>query len=143
MIHDYKKALTKEDLYKIVFDDVCHKYGYDRKQVDTLMKKDAQFRHRVSDYLTPHLTGRPTPVKQKKLGEGEGQRCYNISLFYGCYPKRINTDDDRLRHLQKLYTTEDINKTTYLDLAKVLSVKEEAVSKVFMDDPAIMEVCFL
>ena len=75
MEHDYNKALTKDDLYELVFDEVCNKFGYDRTKAKDLIKNNDQFRQRVGDSISPFLRGRATPLKKSKLGEGEGQRC--------------------------------------------------------------------
>ena len=128
MKHDYKVALTKEDLYKIVFDEVCSRYNYPREQAKTLLEEDLEFRHLVSEHLSPHLYGKPTPIKPPKTAvRGEAERCFRLSLFFGAYPKHINKDCDKLKHLQALLSNDSIDESRYLEFADVLDVKEKDV----------------
>ena len=86
-------------------------------------------RYAVSKIMSDKLKGRPTLIKKTRPVPNREIKIHP-SLLRGVYPKKLKKDIHKLNYLKDKLVEGSIPYNTYIDMAKVLNVKDKQINAI-------------
>jgi hypothetical protein len=114
---------TPREAYKRNFKEACENVGVSEKDKNSPL--NGRVKIRFDELMSENVLGRMTPVRRKSspTPSREGANLMKVSLFHGCYPRKLRTDRQKYHHLIDLINKGDITEQVFNDLKGALRLK--------------------